>query len=123
MSHLVLCTGQGPDEMGNRRMAEHKCYMIILAYLTDRERFVSGYSRAVPPLVEKYGGRYVLMGRGAELLEGAWGDSASVVISEWPSKEAAQTFWSSPEYEEAKKLRDGTGTFQVILIEAPQINA
>jgi len=104
-------------------MAEHKCYMIILADLTDRERFVSGYSRAVPPLVEKYGGRYVLMGRGAELLEGAWGDNTSVVISEWPNKEAAQTFWDSPEYEEAKKLRDGTGTFQVILIEAPQINA
>jgi uncharacterized protein (DUF1330 family) len=45
-----------------------------------------------------------------------------MVISEWPDKEAAKAFWNSPEYAEAKKLREGVADVQVLLIEAPRIN-
>ncbi len=103
-------------------MAQTKCYMVILAEFTDREKFMATYAKAVPPLVERFGGRYVLMGAGAELLEGEWGDGGSMLISEWPDKQAVHAFWDSPEYRQAKKLREGTGRFQVMLIEAPQIN-
>ncbi len=106
-------------------MADKKCYMVILAKFTDRDRFMSTYAQVVPPLVERFGGRYVLMGQGVEVLEGAWGedgDGGSMLISEWPDKEAVHAFWNSAEYKEAKKLRQGTGTFQVVVIEAPQIN-
>ena len=57
---------------------------------------------------------------GAKLLEGPWGDGASVAISEWPDEEAISAFWSSPEYEEAKKLRQGISDVQVIVITAPK---
>jgi uncharacterized protein (DUF1330 family) len=40
-------------------------------------------------------------------------------VSEWPSREAALRFWNSAEYAEAKQLRDGTGSFQVLLIDSP----
>ena len=71
--------------------------------------------------MERFGGRYVLRGPGAQLLEGDWGDGASMVISEWPDKAAALAFWNSPEYAEAKKLRDGIADVQVQLIEAAKI--
>jgi uncharacterized protein (DUF1330 family) len=97
-------------------------YMIVIARIADRDAFINGYGMAAGKLVAQFGGRYVLRGPGAELLEGASGDGASVVISEWPDKDAAKAFWHSPEYAEVKKLRFGLADVQVLLIEAPKIN-
>lgn len=97
-------------------------YMIVTAAIADREAFIAGYGMAAGKLVEQFGGKYVLRGPGAQLLEGDFGDGASMVISEWPSKEAALAFWNSPEYAEAKKLRQDIAECQVLLIEAPKIN-
>jgi uncharacterized protein (DUF1330 family) len=97
-------------------------YMIVTAKIADREAFINGYGAAAGKLVEKFGGKYVLRGPGAELLEGSFGDGASMVISEWPDKSAAKAFWNSPDYAEAKKLRAGVADCQVLLIEATRIN-
>jgi uncharacterized protein (DUF1330 family) len=96
-------------------------YMIVTAKIHDRDRFIAGYGAAAGKLVEAFGGRYLLRGPGATLLEGSFGTGASVVISEWPDKATAQKFWDSPEYQEVKKLRAGIADCQVILIEAPAI--
>jgi len=96
-------------------------YMIVTAKISDREKFVSGYGKSAGGLVEQFGGHYILMGPGAELLEGEFGSGASMVISEWPDKESAKRFWNSPEYAEVKKLREGIADCQVLLIEAPAI--
>lgn len=97
-------------------------YMIVTAKIADREAFISGYGAVAGALVEKFGGKYVLRGPGATLLEGSFGEGASMVISEWPDRAAAEAFWNSPEYAEAKKLRAGVADCQVLLIEAPKIN-
>jgi len=96
-------------------------YMIIIARIHDRDAFVSGYGAAAADLVEKFGGQYLLRGAGAKLLEGEWGDGASVVISKWPDRDAAEKFWNSPEYGDVKKLREGLAEVQVLLIEGPDI--
>lgn len=97
-------------------------YLIVSATVTDRERFLRDYAAAAAQLVAQFGGRYVLRGPGAQLLEGGFGDGGSIVISEWTDKAAALSFWNSPEYQEVKKQRDGIADVQVLLIEAPQIN-
>ena len=101
-------------------------YMIVTAKIADRDRFIEEYGKVAGALVAKHGGRYVLRGPGAELLEGDFGavdfNGASMVISEWPDKAAAKAFWDSPEYAEAKKLRDGIADCQVLLIEGDKIN-
>ena len=102
-------------------MSETRCYMLITAKIHDREAFIKGYATATAPLVEKFGGRYVMRAPGAELLEGAFGDRASVAISEWPDRKAALTFWNSPDYAEAKPLREGLADVQVLLVEAPKL--
>lgn len=97
-------------------------YLIITATLSDREAFMaSGYPAAAAALVERFGGRYLLRAPGAELLEGDFGQSGSVLISEWPDRDAARRFWDSPEYQETRKLRANTASCQVLLIDAPAI--
>lgn len=97
-------------------------YMIVTCKIADRDAFINGYGAAAGALVEKFGGKYVLRGPGAELLEGGFGDGASMVISEWPDKAAVHAFWNSPEYAEAKKLREGIADCQVLVIEGAKIN-
>ena len=97
-------------------------YMIVTAKISDRDAFIQGYGAAAGALVEKMGGKYVLRGPGAELLEGDFGAGASMVISEWRDKDAAQAFWNSAEYQEVKKLREGIADCQVLLIEEAKIN-
>lgn len=94
-------------------------YMIIAAKMHDREKFVAGYAQAVPPIVKKFGGEYVITGPGAELLEGSLEGYGSVAVSKWPDKETAKAFWNSPEYQEAAKLRKDVAEVQVLLVEVP----
>jgi uncharacterized protein (DUF1330 family) len=96
-------------------------YMIIVARISDRQAFINGYGAAAAELVTRFGGRYVLRAPGAELLEGSFGEGASVVVSEWPSKQAALAFWNSAEYAKVRALREGAAEVQVLLIEAPAI--
>lgn len=98
-------------------------YMIITAKVHDREKFITGYGAAAAALIPKFGGEYLLRGPGAELLEGSFGEGASMVISKWPSREAARAFWNSPEYAEVRKLREGLAEVQVLLIDGPDLVA
>lgn len=100
-------------------MSEVPCYMIVIAELTDRQRFLDGYAREVPALVERCGGRYIVRGAGGQFLEGGWCEAPSALVSRWPSRAAALAFWNSPEYARLKGLREGTGRFQVLLIDSP----
>ena len=90
-------------------------FMFIQANITNLEQFME-YSKRAPALIEKYGGRYRCMRGAVEQLEGE-PDNRKIVVSEWPSMDAARTFWHSPEYEEVKRYREGAGEFDVYLIE------
>lgn len=100
-----------------------KTYMIVTAKIHDRDAFIKGYAAAAAELVTKFGGRYLLRAPGATLIEGDFGDGAGMVISEWPDREAVLKFWNSPEYQAAKKLREGMADCQVLIIDAPEISA
>jgi uncharacterized protein (DUF1330 family) len=95
-------------------------YMIVTARISNRDRFIAGYGKRAAELVAQFGGRYVLRAPGAVALEGESGEGASVVISEWPNKAAALAFWNSPDYAEAKRLRDGLADCEVVLVESAQ---
>ncbi len=92
-------------------------YLIVTAKILDRQRFIEGYGKAAAELTAKFGGRYVVRAPGMTVLEGQGPDGASVVISEWPDKAALERFWTSPEYAEAKKLREGLAVVTAYAIE------
>jgi len=96
-------------------------YMIVTAAIHDREAFIAGYGAAAAALIPRFGGEYLLRGPGAECLEGGFGEGASMVISKWPDRAAVRAFWNSPEYAEAKKLREGLADVQVLLIDGPDL--
>jgi uncharacterized protein (DUF1330 family) len=75
------------------------------------------YAASLPPIYAKYGGRYVSFDTDFDVAEGSY-DAQAIIISAWPSAEAARAFWDSPEYREAIKLRDGIGTFDVVIVDA-----
>lgn len=94
-------------------------WLVVTAKLTDRDAFMAcGYSQKAVALLEQHGGRYVIRAPGATVLEGEGAEGASVVVSEWPSREAALGFYNSPEYTEAKKLREGLAEINVTLVGA-----
>jgi uncharacterized protein (DUF1330 family) len=90
-------------------------FMIIQADITDPEGFVE-YAKQAPALIEKFGGRYRCMRGASEQLEGQ-PDERKIVVSEWPSMDAAREFWNSPEYEALKQVREGTADVHVYLVE------
>jgi len=91
-------------------------YLVITAQLHHREAFLAGYARAAAALAEAFGGEFLVRAPGIDILEGEH-PGGSLVISKWPDKAAALAFWHSPEYAQAKKLREGIADCQVLLIE------
>lgn len=91
-------------------------YMVVYARVDDPVQF-GKYVEAVQPVIAAHGGK--LVGRGAPpvVLEGEW-PFQTVGVLTFPSVEAAQVFWDSPEYRAVKLLREGAADFQVVVTEA-----
>ena len=62
------------------------------------------YKSLVAPVVEQYGGRYVVLGGKFKVVEGDWSPTFPVII-EFPSFEQAYRWYDSDEYHNLKKLR------------------
>ncbi len=73
------------------------------------------YKALAPASIEAYGGRYIVRGGEVETLEGAWKPPRFVVL-EFPDTTAARAWWASPEYAEAKALRQRAAGSEMILV-------
>jgi uncharacterized protein (DUF1330 family) len=88
-------------------------YLIVYAKVHDAARFAT-YVAAVQPVIAAHGGRLMARAAPPEVLESEWPYETAGLL-EFPSMEAAQGFWHSPEYVEVMKLRVGAADFQVVL--------
>ena len=93
-----------------------RAYLVVQADISNPERYAD-YAKVAPDIVTKYGGRYLARGGRTVTLEGPPARSRVVVI-EFPSVDAAQRFYNSPEYTAARKLREGSATAQFVVVEA-----
>jgi uncharacterized protein (DUF1330 family) len=66
--------------------------------------------------VAQYGGKFVIRGGKAELVEGSR-QPARIVVIEFADNAAAKRWYNSPEYQEALKIRLANSTGRVILVE------
>ncbi len=96
-------------------------YVIVVAKIHDRAAFLAGYAAAAAELVEPLGVRYLLKAPGAVVLEGGWGDGASILVEEWPDRETVERHWNSPQYARLKAMREGLADMMIWMIEAPRI--
>lgn len=90
-------------------------YVVVDVTRTDLEK-AKMYMDASTRAVAQYGGRF--LARGGELtpLEGGWRPERLVVI-EFPTAEQAREWYRSAEYTAARAIREGAGTWRMVLVD------
>ncbi len=67
--------------------------------------WVADYVAEVSPMVERHGGRYLARTSKVQRIEGERDPRGTLLIIEWPSREAAQAFYESEEYRPFREAR------------------
>ena len=94
-----------------------KGYVVANIRVTDQDRFQE-FSGMAGPAIKKYGGRVLARGLGADRLEGDV--SGIVMMIEFESKQAAETFYFSDEYQAAKAVRETCSDTDLMIIEGAE---
>ena len=91
-------------------------YVIGEVKILDRDA-IKGYGEMVAHAVAVHGGRYVARGSEPFVLEG--GPANNILLIEFDSVATAKKWYASPEYQAAKKIREGHTNLRLIVIDAP----
>ena len=90
-------------------------YVIADVDVTDPDLFAE-YRKLVSPIVDAFGGKYLVRGGGSEAVEGDWTPHRTVVI-EFPSVERAREWYDSPEYAPARDMRFRSANTSLIIVD------
>lgn len=92
-----------------------KYYAVAELTITDQS-WVNEYVQNVTKIVEKRGGKYLARTSNIEKVEGERDKPQVVVVIEWPSRDAALSFYESEEYRPylQKRLAGSKGEFVLI---------
>ncbi len=90
-------------------------YVIVETDVHDPKQYEQ-YKAASPGAVAAGGGRFVARGGELAVLEGDWHPSRLVIL-EFPDIEAAKRWYESPEYAEARRLREGAATLRMVAVQ------
>jgi uncharacterized protein (DUF1330 family) len=98
-------------------------YVVIDVAIRDVDRYLT-YMAQVAPAIEAAGGRYRARGGAFTTYEGDWRPSR-IVLLEFPSQKAFESFYYGEEYEAIRPLRDEVSTARMIGVEglAPGVSA
>ena len=91
-----------------------KGYVVANIRVEDQEKFKQ-FSGMAGPAIKKYGGKVLARGPDADRLEGDL--SGIVMLIEFESKEAANKFYYSEEYQAAKAVREACSDTDFMIIE------
>jgi uncharacterized protein (DUF1330 family) len=91
-----------------------KAYIIARAVVTDPAAWAE-YAAKAGEAMKQYGGHPIVRGGRTEITEGE-GRARNVVI-EFASFEAARAYAHSAEYAAARKLRQGAGVIDIVIVE------
>ncbi len=89
-------------------------YMVAVCDITNPGPGLKTYSEKSAAISALYGGKYLVRSPVGEPVEGELLKGRVVIISEFPSMEKLNEFYNDPEYQEVKKHREGTGTYDII---------
>jgi uncharacterized protein (DUF1330 family) len=95
-------------------MAAH-CFFDMYE-VTDPEKLEKYRSGVLAP-VKRYGGQYVVIGGKCDIVEGNWRPTFPVLM-EFPSLEAAYSWYNSPEYAPLKALRQSGTKNNAVFMES-----
>lgn len=90
-------------------------YLILDLSIKDFGSFKE-YIEKIPAFIQKHGGRYIVQGVEAEVMEGDWCPER-VVVLKFPSKEKAKEFLEDPEAQSLFSIRHKSTISKLILVE------
>lgn len=91
------------DSAGDRQRVPLPAYVITDIEVLDPALFAE-YVQKVPATVAAHGGRYLARGGAIHVLEGAWSPTRCAIL-QFPDMEHFRAWWSSPEYDALRPLR------------------
>jgi len=115
ISALLLVVGVVAGRAWGAQEAAKKAYIIGQIDVTNPQQY-GEYAKQSPDIIAKHGGRFLARAGRTVTLEGPAARSR-VVIIEYPSFDAAQAWFNSPEYQKIKKMREGAANAQFIAVE------
>ncbi|MEJ2728146.1 MAG: DUF1330 domain-containing protein [Deltaproteobacteria bacterium] len=89
-------------------------YMIARINVNDWDQY-NEYMKVTPGIIAKYGGRFIVRGGETVTLEGPE-EKWRIVVVEFPDLAKAREFYYSPEYTDAKKIREGAALVQFVAV-------
>jgi uncharacterized protein (DUF1330 family) len=90
-------------------------YFIVNIEVTDPAGF-ERYRAAVPEVIARHGGRYLVRGGELHDIEGKL-PLKRLVVLEFPSTDAARAFYASPDYQPLLALRLASARCDLVLVE------
>jgi uncharacterized protein (DUF1330 family) len=98
-------------------------YIVSVVEFTTRTPALKEYAQKSADLAHRHGGKYIIRGKAAEILEGELLGSKSVVILEFPTMEMLVGYVKGEEYQTTvKPLRKGTGIYDIGIFEGTPPN-
>ena len=91
------------------------CYIIVEIGVTDPEQYEE-YKRQVEPTIAEFGGRYLVRGGAATLLEGE-PELGRLVVLRFDSRERAMAWYGSDAYAGPKDIRHRSATSRLVAVE------
>ena len=74
------------------------------------------YRAAVPTLIAKHGGEYIVRGGEFEVIEGDWQPNRVIVIR-FPDRQAIRNLHADPEYAASADVRRATAKSRIIAVD------
>ncbi len=90
-------------------------YVIVDVKINDHQQYEE-YKKLTPAAVAAFDGKFIVRGGDTLTLEGDW-QPERIVILEFPSVDRANEWWASPQYTEAKVIRQRSAKTKMIIVE------
>ena len=90
-------------------------YVIVEIDVLSDETYET-YKQMVPASLASFDGKFLVRGGATEELEGNWSPKRLVIL-EFPSIDQAKAWWNSPDYLEAKRVRQASANTKMIVVE------
>jgi uncharacterized protein (DUF1330 family) len=90
-------------------------YLVANIEITDPVGYEE-YRKRVPATLAAHGGRFIARGGALDVLEGTWAPKRLVII-EFPSMAALQSWYDSPDYRPLIELRNRNARSSLVAVE------
>ena len=90
-------------------------YAIFDVEIRDMDQYQE-FMRNVKPALEAAGGKYLARGGAHKVYEGDW-QPRRLVLLEFPSVQAFESFYQSPAYRNLKAIRDACSSARLVSVE------